>query len=61
MDLIETVLLALFGLFLLCCVIVPLFYDSVPDDVVQPGYMKDDDDIVDGTENPTTFDGKENA
>ena len=56
MDLIETVLLALFGLFLLCCAIVPLFYDSVPDDVVQPGYMKDDDDIVDGTENPTTFD-----
>ena len=54
MSLIVIVLLALVGLFLICCAIVPLFYDSVPSDVVQPGYM--DDDIVDGTENPTTFD-----
>ena len=56
MSLIVIVLLALVGLLLICCAIAPLFYDSVPNDVVQPGYMEDDDDIVDGTENPTTFD-----
>ena len=57
MSLIVIVLLALVGLFLFCCAIAPLFYGSVPRDVVCPGYMdEDDDDIVDGTENPTTFD-----
>ena len=61
MSLIVIVLLALVGLFLICCAIAPLFYGSVPRDVVCPGYMDEDAidatrDIVDGTENPTTFD-----
>lgn len=54
MNILIGLFLILASVLMLAFVLIPLFYDSVPDDVVQPGYM--DDDIVDGTENPTTFD-----
>jgi len=46
---------------MICATIAPLFYDSVPSDVVNTDYIggglvDDNGDIVDGTENPTTFD-----